>query len=50
MAERNRGGNQMSNKDKKYKDRHADERLIVYYLKRCSVEKLNRILSKIGVL
>lgn len=37
----------MSNLGKKYKDRHADERLIVYYLRRCSPEKLARILKKV---
>lgn len=32
----------------KYHDRHADERLIVYYLRRCSIPKLARILTKVG--
>lgn len=37
----------MSNLGKKYRDRHADERLVVYYLRRCSPEKLARILKKV---
>lgn len=37
----------MTNLGKRYKDRHADERLIVYYLRRCSTAKLKRILDKV---
>lgn len=32
---------------KSYRDRHADERLIVYYLRR-HLSKLPRILKKVG--
>lgn len=39
----------MSNFGKKYRDKHADERLIVYYLRHCSSEKLSRILNKVGI-
>ena len=35
-----------TNKGKKYRDRHADERLIVYYLKR-HTNNLGRILKKV---
>lgn len=37
----------MSNFGKKYLDRHADERLIVYWLRR-HPEKLERILKKVA--
>jgi hypothetical protein len=36
----------MTNKNKKYRDRHADERLIVYYLRRHKAN-LQRILGKV---
>lgn len=37
----------MSNKELRYRDRHADERLIVYYLRRHK-DNLTRILKKVG--
>lgn len=37
----------MTNKGKKYRDRHADERLIVYWLRRHK-DKLSRVLKKVG--
>lgn len=36
-----------NNKGKHYRDRHADERLIVYYLRRHK-NNLNRILRKVS--
>lgn len=37
-----------TNLGKKYRDRHADERLLVYNLKRVSDKVFGRILRKVG--
>lgn len=37
----------MSNKGKNYRDRHNDERRIVFWLRRHK-DKLNRVLKKVG--